>query len=26
VILPIEEAKRAVGEVCALVAQRDMTL
>lgn len=26
VILPIEEAKRAVGEICALVAQRDMTL
>lgn len=26
VILPIEEAKRAVGEICALVAQRDMTI
>jgi epsilon-lactone hydrolase len=26
VILPIEEAKRAVGEICALVALRDMTM
>jgi epsilon-lactone hydrolase len=26
VILPIDEAKRAVGEICALVAQRDMTI
>jgi epsilon-lactone hydrolase len=26
VILPIEEAKRAIGEVCALVAQRDMAM
>jgi epsilon-lactone hydrolase len=26
VILPIEEAKRAVGEICALVALRDMTI